>query len=86
MESQQKVSMSTDLEVAIITSFCINMQSILVVNKKEGTGSSTFDWFKSYLKDNSVWDPAGSKSGVLALILRRASKLQEVSRQKVCCC
>jgi hypothetical protein len=67
MESQQKVSMSTDLEAAIITSFSTILPSILVGNKKEGTGG-TFDWLKGYLKDYSVWDPAGRKSGVSSRI------------------
>jgi hypothetical protein len=67
MESQQKVSMNTDLEAAIITSFSTILPSILVGNKKEGTGG-TFDWLKSYLKDYSVWDPAGRKSGVSSRI------------------
>jgi hypothetical protein len=67
MESQQKVSMSTDLEAAIITSFSTILLSILVGNKKEGTGG-TFDWLKGYLKDYSVWDPAGRKSGVSSRI------------------
>jgi hypothetical protein len=49
MEAQQKVSMSTDLEAAIIMSFSTILPSILVGNKKEGTGG-TFDWLKSYLK------------------------------------
>jgi hypothetical protein len=67
MEAQQKVSMNTDLEAAIITSFSTILPSILVGNKKEGTGG-TFDWLKSYLKDYSVWDPAGRKSGVSSRI------------------
>jgi hypothetical protein len=67
MESQQKVSMSTDLEAAIITSFSTILPSILVGNKKEGTGG-TFDWLKGYLKDYAVWDPAGRKSGVSSRI------------------
>jgi hypothetical protein len=67
MESQQKVSISTDLEAAIITSFSTILPSILVGNKKEGTGG-TFDWLKGYLKDYSVWDPAGRKSGVSSRI------------------
>lgn len=67
MEAQQKVSMHTDLEAAIITSFSTILPSILVGNKKEGTGG-TFDWLKSYLKDYSVWDPSGRKSGVSSRI------------------
>jgi hypothetical protein len=67
MESQQKVSMTTDLEAAIITSFSTILPSILVGNKKEGSGGP-FDWLKSYLKDYSVWDPAGRKSGVSSRI------------------
>jgi hypothetical protein len=67
MESQQKVSMTTDLEAAVITSFSTILPSILVGNKKEGSGGP-FDWLKSYLKDYSVWDPAGRKSGVSSRI------------------
>ena len=67
MESQQKVSMTTDLEAAIVTSFSTILPSILVGNKKEGTGGP-FDWLKGYLKDYSVWDPAGRKSGVSSRI------------------
>jgi hypothetical protein len=68
MESQQKVSMTTDLEAAIITSFStILPSSILVGNKKEGSGGP-FDWLKGYLKDYSIWDPAGRKSGVSSRI------------------
>jgi len=67
MEAQQKVSMTTDLEAAIITSFSTILPSILVGNKKEGTGG-TFDWLKSYLKTYTVWDPAGRKSGVSSRI------------------
>jgi hypothetical protein len=43
------------------------LPSILVGNKKEGTGG-TFDWLKSYLKEYSLWDPAGNKSGVSSRI------------------
>lgn len=47
-----------------LTQFLLSgVWAILVGNKKEGTGG-TFDWLKSYLKDYSVWDPAGWKSGV----------------------
>jgi hypothetical protein len=67
MESQQTVSMTMDLEAAIITSFSTILLSILVGNKKECSGG-TFDWLKSYLKDSSVWDPAGCKSGVSSRI------------------
>ena len=67
MEAQQKVSISTDLEAAIITSFSTILPSILVGNKKEGTGG-TFDWLKGYLKAYNVWDPAGRKSGVSSRI------------------
>jgi hypothetical protein len=67
MEAQQKVSMTTDLEAAIITSFSTILPSILVGNNKEGTGG-TFDWLKSYLKTYTVWDPAGRKSGVSSRI------------------
>jgi hypothetical protein len=67
MEAQQKVSMATDLEAAIITSFSTILPSILVGNKKEGTGG-TFDWLKGYLKTYTVWDPAGRKSGVSSRI------------------
>jgi hypothetical protein len=67
MEAQQKVSMATDLEAAIITSFSTILPSILVGNKKEGTGGP-FDWLKSYLKTYAVWDPAGRKSGVSSRI------------------
>jgi hypothetical protein len=37
-EAQQKVSMTMDLEAAIITSFSMILPNILVGNKKEGTG------------------------------------------------
>ena len=81
MESQRKVSMTTDLEAAVITSFSTVLPSILVGNKKEGSGGP-FDWLKSYLKDYSIWDPAGRKSGVstriregIKLAARRAEGL-----------
>lgn len=68
MEAQQKVSMTTDLEAMIITSFSTILPSILVGNKKEGTGG-TFDWLKSYLKTYyAIWDPASRKSGVSSRI------------------
>ena len=67
MEAQQKISLSTDLEAAIITSFSTILPSILVGNKKEGTGG-TFDWLQGHLKTYSVWDPAGRKSGVSSRI------------------
>jgi hypothetical protein len=38
MESQQKVSMMTDLEAAVVTLFSTILTSILVRNKKEGSG------------------------------------------------
>jgi hypothetical protein len=79
MEAQQKVSMTTDLEAAIITSFSTILPSILVGNKKEGTGG-TFDWLKSYLKTYAIWDPAGRKSGVSSRIkegIKVASKRAE---------
>lgn len=68
MDVQQKVSISTDLEAAIITSFSTILPSILIGNKKEGTGG-TFDWLKGYLKTYYViWDPAGRKSGISSRI------------------
>jgi hypothetical protein len=67
MESKQKVSMTTDLEAPVITSFSTILPSIIVGNKKEGSGG-TFDWLKSYLKDYLVWDPAGRNSGVSSRI------------------
>jgi hypothetical protein len=67
MEAQQKVSMTTDLEAAIITSFSTILPSILVGYKKEGAGG-TFDWLKSYLKTYAIWDPVGRKSGVSSWI------------------
>jgi hypothetical protein len=67
MEAQQKVYMTMDLEAAILTSFSTILPSILVGNKKEGTGG-TFDWLKIYLKTYPIWDPVGWKSGVSSRI------------------
>jgi hypothetical protein len=72
MEAQQKVSMTTYLEAAIITSFSMILPSILVGNKKEGTGG-TFDWLKSYLKITAYGTrPDANRESVRAL--RRVSR------------
>jgi hypothetical protein len=67
MKAQKKVSMTTDLKAAIVTSFSTILPGILVGNKKEGT-DGTFNWLTSYLKTYTVWDPAGWKSGISSQI------------------
>jgi hypothetical protein len=83
MESQQKVLMTTDLEAAIITSFSTILPSILVGNKKEGSGGP-FNWLKSYLKDYSFGTPQGV-SWVLAPEFEKELKLRPPSVPKDFC-
>lgn len=42
IESQQKISMTTNLEAAIITFFSTILANMVVENKEEGTAGGTF--------------------------------------------
>lgn len=73
---QKKANMESTMETMVITSFNTVLPSILVSNKKEGSGG-TFDWLKVHLKDYKVWDLPGRQKGLSAQILEGVAMIQK---------
>jgi hypothetical protein len=78
LELQDKTSMTTALEAAVVTSFQTILPSVLVGGggkKGDSVLGGTFDWLSGYLKTFKVWKPTGTTNGVSHQITQGVSNV-----------